>query len=161
MQLFLDCEWADTLASELVSIALVATDCGDPFYAERNPLPVDPTPWVKAVVYPLLERGRFAMSDATMVRSLREFIARVPKPTICYEAGHDRALCQYVIDGLEVPEPEGPLPRDLRWERLDGLLLAKEQWWRAHPEQRPWRHHARIDALALRGAYLRPSGIGR
>ena len=44
-----------------------------------------------------------------MVRSLREFIDRVSNPTICYEAGHDRALCQYVIDGLEVPEPEGPL----------------------------------------------------
>lgn len=55
-RLFLDCEWADILASELVSIALVPLDGGRVFYAEREVLP-EPTPWVAAVVYPLLTRG--------------------------------------------------------------------------------------------------------
>ena len=38
--LFLNCEWADTLASELVSLALVPADPALPeFYAERLVLP--------------------------------------------------------------------------------------------------------------------------
>ena len=60
MDLFLDCEWADPLASELVSIALVGTAADQAFYAEREPLPDDPTPWVRTAVYPLLQRGEAA-----------------------------------------------------------------------------------------------------
>ncbi len=57
MGLFLDCEWADVLASDLVSLALVSLDLQHAFYAERDPLPVDPTLWVKTVVHPLFDRG--------------------------------------------------------------------------------------------------------
>jgi hypothetical protein len=61
---FLDVKWADVLASELVSMALVSLDEQHVFYAERDPLLKKPTPWVRTVVYPLLERGASAMRDA-------------------------------------------------------------------------------------------------
>lgn len=151
VDLYLDCEWADVLASELVSIALVSADELHSFYAERDPLPTNPAPWVRSVVYPLLERGSAALDDGTLTHRLRDFLAGFPNPCIHYDFGHDRALCQYVIDGLDVPEPTGPITT-VTWVRLDGLHSELERWWQAHPEQQPRRHHALIDAMALRGA---------
>jgi hypothetical protein len=153
VKLFLDVEWADVLASELVSIALVSDDGQHQFYGERDPLPAEPMPWVASVVYPLLERGASAMDDAALTRCLREFLATIPGPWIYYDSGHDRGLCQFVIDGMDEVEPEGPAV-DVRWQRLDDMASACERWWGDHPEHRPRRHHAGVDALALRGAWL-------
>lgn len=154
MELFLDCEWADVLASELVSIALVSADGRHVFYAEREPLPSDPLPWAWTVVYPLLDRGAAALPDAAMTTALREFLAGIDAPRICYDFGADRALCQYVLDGFEVPEPEGPVPMDLQWQLCTNLQGAIERWWANHPELVSRRHHALVDAQALRGAIL-------
>jgi hypothetical protein len=159
MKLFLDVEWADTLASELVSVALVSSDGQHVFYAERDPLPADPSPWVKTVVYPLLERGSTAMNDAALTRRLREFLAMIPYPWICYDTGYDRSLCQFVIDGMDEVDPDGPTV-DVRWQRLDGTASACERWWKDHPEHQSHRHHARFDAAALRGAYFSRWGDG-
>ena len=83
VNLYLDCEWADVLASELVSIALVSADGLHTFYAERDPLPANPVPWVRSVVYPLLERGEAAMDDMALTRRLREFLQlfQIPQST--------------------------------------------------------------------------------
>jgi len=151
--LFLDCEWADVLASQLVSIGLVSADLRHTFYAERDPLPADPMPFVRVAVYPLLERGEAAMSDALLTLRLRTFLATVPKPSIGYDSPHDRSLCQFVLDGMDEPEPEGPDPPDIQWQHLD-LDADRERWWRDHPEHQLQRHHAGVDALALRGAWL-------
>ena len=59
--LFLDTEWADPEGRELVSLALVSQDGEAVFYAERDPLPVNPTGFVKDSVYPLLDRGSVAL----------------------------------------------------------------------------------------------------
>ena len=152
MKLFLDVEWADVLASELVSMALVSLDDQHVFYAERDPLPEEPTPWVKTVVYPLLERGALAMNDAALTRNLREFLAMIPDPWICYDSGHDRGLCQFIIDGMDEVDPEGPMV-EVRWQRLDDMASGCERWWKDHPEHRAQRHHARFDAMALHGGY--------
>jgi len=154
MDLFLDCEWADTLASELVSIALVSSDERHVFYAERDPLPSAPTPWVRAVVYPLLDRGHAAMADADMTCALRKFLVTVDAPCIWYDFGLDRSLCQYVIDGFEIPEPKGPVPANLRWQSCEGVKHDLEKWWLANPEHLRKRHHALIDALTLRRVCL-------
>jgi hypothetical protein len=113
--LFLDCEWADVLASELVSIGLVSADLCQVFYAERDPLPADPLPFVRVAVYPLLERGDAAMSDVLLTRCLRTFLAGVSDPVIVYDSAHDRALCTFVLDGLDEPEPKGPWPSAIQW----------------------------------------------
>jgi len=89
----------------------------------------------------LLERGGVALDDSTLTRRFREFLVSLPNPCIHYDSGHDRALCQYVIDGLDVPEPEGPTTT-VTWVRLDGLHSELERWWQTHPEQQPRRHHA-------------------
>lgn len=143
MDLFLDCEWADVLASELVSLALVSLGLRHVFYAERDPLPADPTPWVATVVYPLLDRGQAAVSDVSMTRSLREFLAGVERPRICYDFGADRDLCQHVIDGLGLPDP----PKILALPRLpfqttppataphaSGLFIASQPHQPVRPE---------------------------
>ena len=153
MKLFLDCEWADVLASELVSIGLVSADQRHTFYAERDPLPADPLPFVRVAVYPLLERGKVAMPDTQLTLRLRMFLMAIPNPSIVYDSAHDRALCQYVLDGLDEPEPVGAELPDIRWEHFE-LDAARERWWSEHPEHQPRRHHAGVDALALRGAWL-------
>lgn len=58
-------------------------------------------------MYPLLERGTSAKSDADMAHALREFLAAIDSPRIMYDFGADRSLCQYVIDGFDVPDPKG------------------------------------------------------
>jgi hypothetical protein len=151
--LFLDCEWADVLASQLVSIGLVSADLRHTFYAERDPLPTDPMPFVRTAVYPLLERGERAMPDALLTYRLRTFFAAIPSPSIVYDSPHDRALCQFVLDGLDEAEPEGPALSVIQWRHLE-LDAARERWWRDHSEHQARRHHAGVDALALRGAWL-------
>ena len=128
------------------------------FYAERDPLPADPLPFVRVAVYPLLERGASAMPDALLTRALRMFLATIPNPSIGYDSPHDRALCQFVLDGMDEPEPEGPVLPNIRWQRLE-LDAARERWWHEHPEHQQLRHHARMDALALCGAWQSHSGL--
>lgn len=159
MDLFLDCEWADMLASDLVSLALVSMDRQHVFYAERDPLPIDPTPWVAKVVYPLLDRGPAAMNDAAMTRCLREFLVSIDRPRICYDFPHDRRLCQYVLDGFEMPTPEGPTPVGLRWQLFEDMREPMARWWASHTEEQARRHHALVDANALRSACLNLWGI--
>lgn len=154
MNLFLDCEWADVLASELVSIALVSGDGQRIFYAERDPLPTNPTAWVQTVVYPLLDRGEKALSDPRLTLAMRTFLASIDAPQIHYDFGADRSLCQYVIDGFDMPEPPGPLPARIAWHPCRDLQGAIETWWRTHPDMQPQRHHALVDALAFRTAYI-------
>lgn len=61
--LFLDTEWADLAGDELVSLALISGDGRLRFYAERGPLPPEPTRFVEESVYPLLDRGSAALPD--------------------------------------------------------------------------------------------------
>ena len=158
MDLFLDCEWADVLASELVSIALVSGDGQSVFYAERDPLPANPTPWVQTVVYPLLDRGDKALSDARLTLAMRTFLASIDAPQIYYDFGADRSLCQYVIDGFDMPAPRGSLPASIAWHPCGDLQGSIEKWWHAHPDMQPRRHHALVDAMALRAAYMGQAG---
>ncbi len=76
----IDTEWADVLANEPVPLAIVS-DCGRyEFYAERNPLPENPTDFVRQAVYPLLDRGTRALRDEQFIRTLHEFLARCSLP---------------------------------------------------------------------------------
>lgn len=153
--LFLDCEWADVLGSELVSLALVSLDGERRFYAERNPLPAQPTDFVRAVVYPLLDRGAFALPDAEFTTRLRRFLCGIPAPCVLFDYPNDGALLRYALAGFDLPALDadacGPMPVQvtiqLIRERLVAMLL--EDWFQAHPDAAARRHHAMVDAEAL------------
>lgn len=151
--LFLDCEWADTLASELVSLALVPADPALPeFYAERLVLPENPTPFVAAAVYPLLDRGRAALSDLAIANALRRYLASFRDPIIMHDTGIDLML---LGEALSHPDSTPPLPR-LRPNLIGvpGYLQRIEQLFSASAELRQRRHHALVDARVARDAFL-------
>ena len=152
-RLFLDCEWADTLASELVSLALVPADPALPeFYAERLVLPENPTPFVAAAVYPLLDRGRAALSDLAIANALRRYLASFRDPIIMHDTGIDLMM---LGEALSHPDSTPPLPR-LRPNLIGvpGYLQRIEQLFSASAELRRRRHHALVDARTARDAFL-------
>lgn len=162
--LFLDCEWADVLGAELVSLALVSADGRQRFYAERDPLPESPTDFVRIAVYPLLDRGSAALSDAEFTAELRGFLRGVERPYVLFDYHNDGALLRYALAGFDLPDSEavacGPIPSPVLTEMLrQGLIsVLLEDWFQAHPEASARRHHAAVDAEALRQAWLAATG---
>lgn len=162
--LFLDTEWADVLGAELVSMALVSADGGHRFYAERDPLPGLPTDFVRVAVYPLLERSDAALSDAAFTTELRRFLCGIEAPYVLFDYHNDAALLRYALAGFDLPGDEasacGPIPSPVMTEMVrDGLIaMLLEDWFQAHPEASARRHHAGVDAEALRQAWLAASG---
>lgn len=162
--LFLDTEWADLPGEELVSLALISADGRDQFYAERDPLPSNPTDFVSQSVYPLLERGHAAMSDIRFTSSLRLFLRSVSSPCIVYDYPNDGLLLQAAIAGFGLLPSElaesGPPPAELQTMFLKDDLTAMilEDWFLANPGEAARRHHALVDANALRTAWLAATG---
>jgi hypothetical protein len=156
---FLDVEWADNLGSELVSIALVADNGIDFVYAEREFLPPHPTDFVRTVVYPLLDRGTTTLSDHAMTKRLREILNSACAPMIYADYANDLQLLRYVIAGFDLPDSQaaacGPLPEKLGMQVVNDSATAMlvEAYFEAHPKVRARRHHALVDAEALRLAW--------
>lgn len=162
--LFLDTEWADLPGVELVSLGLISADGRHQFYAERDPLPCDPTAFVCETVYPLLERGRAAMRDAEFTMSLRSFLRSMPRPSIVYDYPNDGALLHTAIAGfrllpIDLAKCEVP-PADLQtmYVKDDLTAMILEDWFLANPQEAERRHHALVDARALRIAWLASNG---
>lgn len=158
-RLFLDCEWADTLDSELVSLALVDESGQHRFYSEVAPLPKEPTDWVRAVVYPLLEHGYAARQKIDFTRDLRAFLARFDDPFVLFDSRVDGVLFGYALSGFDLldaslamlpPAPKVGQTLILREDVRQGI----EQYFREHPENANRRHHAGVDAEALRWSFL-------
>lgn len=164
MYFFLDTEWADVIGSELVSLALVSEDGLHRFYAERDPLPEQPTDFVNNVVYPLLERGKKAISDQAFTCGLRAFLAVVPEPMVLADYPNDFSLLTYALAGFDMPDEQaqacGPLPQPVMTRMLkEGMLgMLVEDYFVGHPEAAARRHHAMVDAEALRQAWLAVTG---
>ena len=162
--LFLDTEWADVIGAELVSLALVSADGRHQFYAERDPLPARPTDFVGSVVYPLLDRGPVALPDAAFTTSLRTFLRRIDKPFVLFDFQNDGALLTYALAGFELSDADasscGPIPAPVMNQMLrEGLMtMVLEDWFEVHPDAAARRHHAAVDAEALRQAWLAVTG---
>lgn len=158
-RLFLDCEWADTLDSELVSLALVSEDGLHRFYSEVDPLPKQPTDWVRAVVYPLLEHGYAARQRIDLTRDLRAFVSRFDDPFVLFDYQADGALFGYALAGFDLSGaalaklPPAPSVGQILILRED-VRRGIEQYFREHPEHAGRRHHAGVDAEALRWAFV-------
>lgn len=163
-RLFLDCEWADTIGSDLVSIALVSEDERHRFYAEKSPLPEQPTSFVRHVVYPLLEFGQYARPALEVTRGLRTFLARIPQPHVFYDDAVDGSLFRYAIDGFELADlalaqmPAAPSVESTLIVERDATRLLMDRYFSAQPDRARRRHHAFADAEALRWAFLQLSG---
>ena len=159
-RLFLDCEWADTLDSELVSLALVDESGKHRFYSELDPLPKQPTDWVRAVVYPLLERGHSARQQIDFTYDLRRFLALFEDPFVLFDYAADGALFSYALAGFDLPDavldklPPAPSVGQTMIRRED-VRRHIEQYFSNHPKQAGRRHHASVDAEALRSAFLK------
>ena len=164
-RLFLDCEWADVTGSELVSLAMVSADGQQRFYAEASPLPSQPTDFVRAVVYPLLDHGWWAMPQHEITRRLRVFLSDIDTPVVIYDYAVDGALLNYVLDGFDLPNTVvdacGPRPAPRLWPvtRDANLNAMVEAYFTAHPEVAGRRHHAGVDAEALRQAWCALAGL--
>ncbi|MBB5862383.1 3'-5' exoribonuclease [Xanthomonas arboricola] len=160
MRFFLDTEWADPMGAELVSIGLVSEDGYHRFYAELAPLPAAPTDFVRHVVYPLLQGGQSSMSEMAMTTGLRAFLGADQASLVLADYAHDLVLLRYVLAGFDLPDEQaqacGPIPKPVMTEMLkDGLVgLLVEDWFEQQPEQSARRHHALVDAQALRMAWL-------
>lgn len=163
-RLFLDTEWADAAGQQLVSLAVVSEDGVHRFYAERAELPATATQFVREVVYPLLDRGRWAMSDQAMTTGLRAFLGAFAEPYVLADYPNDFQLLQRALHGFELAEDLkqacGPIPKLVLTPMFkDGMLnMLIEDWFEAHPDQRARRHHALVDAQALRMAWLAATG---
>jgi len=162
--LFLDTEWADTNAKDLVSLALVSDDGKRCFYAERDPLPTSPTEFVARVVYPLLERGPTARRDVAFCCELRAFIAQDTEAFILFDHAHDGELLLHALCGFELNQDALATcvpyvsPNMTLMHRDYAMTTAMESWFATHPEDKARRHHARVDAHVLRLGFLAVTG---
>jgi hypothetical protein len=180
-RLFLDCEWADTQAEQLVSLALVDAAGEHRFYTEIYPLPAHPTDFVQHVVYPLLDHGWFSMPDHEITRQLRAFLAKVPQPiSVLFDNPEDGRLFRDALEGfakfsldstllVTSPEPgivlldaaleviksvESGVPEITTTLVTFGDVLANiESYFEARPAEAARRHHALVDAQALAWAF--------
>jgi hypothetical protein len=164
--LFIDTEWADVLANELVSLALVS-DCGRyEFYAERDPLPDESTEFVRTIVYPLLERGEFAMSDVDFTRRLHAFFGTVQRAanprrvSVAYDHRNDLDLLGIALDAFDTPHsPPRPAFEAIELAALGApYTRAVEACFIRDPALGTRRHHALIDARVNRDAWLSLQG---
>jgi len=163
MRFFIDCEWADLLGSELVSLGLVSEDEAHRFYSEVAPLPASPTDFVAAVVYPLLQRGPHARSELAITRDLRAFLAGFEDAEVIFDYHVDGALLRYALDGFDQPDallaalPALPTVRTRLLSKSADVNRRIEQYFSDRPEAARRRHHALVDAEALRWAYCQPT----
>lgn len=152
IRLFLDSEWANDALRELVSLALISEDGKHVFYAERDPLPGAPSSFVRKTVYPLLDRGPAAMKDQVMTKALRAFLEPLGPSEIFADAPLDFSMLNRVWTGSDRPAPETPF--HTRLAREGNLMPGVERYFQLNPDQLIRRHHALVDALALRSAWI-------
>jgi len=157
MMLFLDVEWADVRATELVSLALVGDEMT--FYAERKPLRGQPTDFVRSTVYPLLVGQHWALSDDVFSQRLREFIAMATArngraPTIAYDYLADRSLCKYTYEDFGRVTTH---VLNVEWFDLNQLgveyAVHRERYFSENPLEAQRRHNALVDARASIAGY--------
>lgn len=155
MRLYLDCEWADPEAKHLVSLALIDSREQWKFYAEIDPLPEQPTEFVRDTVYPLLQRGFWAKDKRKFTLGLRNFLHRLKGSKRLILATHetDFALLREALAGFGQDIP-GPIPEWTPILVTQGDVLGHMAAYLSHnPDAAGRNHHAMVDANALRWAF--------
>ena len=142
---FIDSEFTDLTAPQLISIGAVATDA-TAFYAELQGWNVErASAFVQSTVMPLLDGD--AVPVELGAQALTEWLeerSRLTPTTIISDSGFDRwALAE--LFGRE------DLPPNVRWQRVP---IAYEALDEAAQQLKLRRHHALDDARALRHLVL-------
>lgn len=148
--LFLDTEWNNDVARELVSLALIPEDGERHFYAERSPRPEGPSSFVRSVVYPLLTGP--VLSDPEFGAQLRAFIASFDHPCVHFDGAIDQRQLTWALTGFGTWSGSVPAWDPLLITRPD-VLDEQERYFATRPDAAARRHHARVDAEALRWAW--------
>lgn len=151
--LFLDTEWATDAGRELVSLALVNADGSRRFYAERDPLPAVASSFVRKFVYSLLERGDAALPDRLFTERLRAFVASCNIPRIHFDVLSDKVLLGQAMSEWGKNLQGAPAFVPVFIERND-VRDEVELYFQNNPAALARRHHAGVDAEALRYAFV-------
>jgi len=150
--LFLDTEWAND-SRDLVSLALVNIDGSRRLYVERDPLPPNPSAFVLDVVYPLLDRGKWALPDPAFAAAVRAFVAASNTPRIHFDSPWDKMMLDHAMSewgrSLAGVPPFVPVLVD----RAD-VRDEVELYFQNTPKALEQRHHAAVDADALCRTYI-------
>ena len=144
---FLDTEFTDFNAFQLISVAIVGED-GREFYGESSDFErTRCSDFVREVVLPQL--GQFPSRSMPLAQLRDELLAWLlaipvkPKPVLCYDFQGDFELVGHLL--------EGPLPRGWKDEnvaqKIDAGRLAK------YIAEHGGEHHALHDARANAFAY--------
>lgn len=153
--LFLDTEWNNDVARELVSLALIHEDGERHFYAERYPRPEGPSSFVRSLVYPLLTGP--VLSDTEFGVQLRAFTASFGHPRVHFDGAIDQRQLTRALTGFG--SWSGSVPA---WEPVlithPDVLDEQERYFATRPEAAARRHHAGVDAEALRWAWKKVIG---
>lgn len=154
MRVFLDTEFTDLRQPRLMSIGLVAED-GCAFYCELLDgwLPGQCTPFVLDTVLPLFEGPAVALPRETAGARLAAWLASLGREclVVVCDAQTDWLLMKALVEPHEgSPRLSGELlswPGQAMARRHDDLI---KELLGAHPR----RHHALVDAQALRQAVM-------
>jgi hypothetical protein len=111
-----------------------------------------PSSFVRESVYPLLDRGEAAMKDGAMTHALRSFLEPLGDCEIFADAPLDFSMLSRVWRGRD-RTPPGP-PFRTRLAREGNLVPSVERYFDLNPDRRALRHHALVDAMALRSAWI-------
>src|SRR3546814_5546013 len=107
-------------------------------------------------LYPLLQRGDAALSATQFTRRLRRFLALLPAPRyVVFDANTDAVLLRHALAGFGLRDfGLGPVVH------INEVLLACpdirdgiETYFERHTNAHQRRHHAAVDAEALRRAF--------
>ncbi|MEN5208086.1 hypothetical protein ABE493_08190 [Stenotrophomonas terrae] len=145
-----------------MSIALISEDGTSTFYAERDPLPSAPTQFVATTVYPLLQRGSYALTDDALSGALLAFLKDQSSPHVIADYPNDLQLFRQILswgydEAASQLEPQPTFPCTLM--SRDAITTGHlERWFSKHPELKLCRHHALVDANALRMAWKVATG---
>lgn len=159
----MDTEWADAQGQQLVSMALVDAGGQNRFYSGFYPLPLGSTAFVREVVYPLLAGGPAMRSAPEFTLQLRRFLEALNEPRLVLaDHPNDFVLLSRALQGFG-NEVAGEVPT---WKAIlvtqGDVLMQIETYFERNPVMRQRRHHAGIDAEALRWAFESViAGIGR
>ena len=147
-RVFLDTEWADLNGTPLVSLALVSQDCQRRLYVESELLPKPGSDFFEHVVYPRLERGCSAKPEAELASAVHAFLVGAGAPMVVADQPNDFALLRSVLASA-CPHVDW-VPVLVDQSDVRGHL---ETYFDRNPERARHRHHAAVDAEALRWAW--------